>query len=116
MTIRGGDGMRKHDQSAPRLARKCRDGMLHFIAIMHVRGGQLHSQRWRGRLGRMPECNLYLCFSMHQHHGPDDAGRDLFEQFDPLSAHGRLESVNPVMLPPGRAMLATQPLSTGAAT
>src|SRR5215510_7604535 len=91
IAIRGGDGMRKDDQSAIGLACKRRDGMLHFIPIMYLRCGYLYSKRWRGRLRRMPECEMYGCFRVHQHHDPDDAGRDFFEQFDPLPTHGRLE-------------------------
>jgi hypothetical protein len=42
-----------------------------------------------------------------------DGRRNFLEHLQPFSAYFRLEIMNPMMLPPGRAKLVTSPLSTG---
>src|ERR1700730_13256437 len=84
--------MRRDDKSAIGRVCKSRDRILTFIPIMHLRCGYLSSKRWRGRLRGAPECDMCGCFRVHQYQDTDDAGRDFFEQFDPLPAHGRLEA------------------------
>ena len=77
----------RHDQAAIRPARECRDGALDFAGIAHVDRAQLHPQRRRHDLdsaelpdpggdGRIPKDRR-----------PRHAGRDLFEQLQPFSAH-----------------------------
>jgi hypothetical protein len=78
---------RRHDQPAIRGARERRDGAVDFAGIAHVDRAQLHPQRGRHGLsgGELPDPGGDGRIPKDRR--PRHAGRDLFEQLQPFSAH-----------------------------
>ena len=84
-----------HDHAAVGPARDCRDGALDFAGTAQVDRDQLHPQRRRHRLnsGELPDPGRDGRIAKDG--GPRQAGRDLFEQLQPFSAHTVFEDREP---------------------
>src|SRR5262245_52541593 len=110
-------GARRYDQADIRGARERCDGTLDLASVARVNGAQFHSEPRRHPLdrGQLPDPSRNCCIPKDRY--SRHAWRDLFEQFQPfLTLMPYSNTIKPVALPPGRAMLSTKPAPTGSAT
>src|SRR5262245_43078912 len=101
------------DQAVARATRERRYGWLDLADIAHDEGGQFHSERGRHALDCGQLADPDRCEGIPENSRPGHAGCNLLEQLEPLDAQAVFEEANPVVLPPGRAKLATKPAPTG---
>src|SRR5262249_40077840 len=85
---------------------------LEFVWSPHREALQLQFERLGDVLHRVP-VGGYRIVRVHEGSHARQLRHGLFEQFDPFPADFRVKKLDPVMLPPGRAKLATMPPAIG---
>ena len=104
------------DDPAVLLRREGRDGALDFGSIVDAAGRDLDAQARRGIFDRSPDGLMDGRLGMKDRHDAGQVRRGLFQYLEPLAGHRASVPAKPVMLPPGRARLATNPSPTGSPT
>src|SRR5262245_38967541 len=107
------DGVWQHDQAAIGLACKLFDALLDLGSIARIGRRDLHVERWRRRFDGTPHPLLRLLLGIANDRHARDLRRDSLSSSSDFPYLSNSPGAKPVMLPPGRARLATKPLPTG---
>src|SRR3954470_14285983 len=110
--------IRHENKAASRFSAKFHDGIFDLGRVMHFRGDGVHLELRRGRDERT-EKNLPASgaeFGLYMMATWASCGTISFNISRYFPAMLACRTVKPVMLPPGRAMLATNPLPIGSDT